>query len=175
MNALQQNTAPLCNAYIYGATWDGQILLQGQLTERMAWEMRLNEKRNRTNKSGIKESYFVRAAASFDLFTIHEDSPHDIQHLEDKILKTWIGYAANTKKFKKVKFDHFQTGIHFILFGWKQANGATRIRTSIITHPEHLSQDNMRQAAISFMNNEAVKYPETLPPAFLDAFTIHRR
>lgn len=163
---MSNETLALSKAYIYGLTWDGSLLLQGQLTERMVWNMRLNEKRNRHQRRQTHEKYLLTAAAGFDL--LYQSSTLANDQLMDKILRTWLGYVANTKKFKKISTRHFQDGVHFVLFKWVDPSGETRMRTVVMTHPCHLSEANLQQVAYVFMNNEALKYPRTLPPAFLE-------
>lgn len=165
----------LSNSFVYGINWDGTVLLQGQLTARMAWQMMLTAKRIKKNKA-VAESYKQRAIDAFQLLEAYEDDP-SLSHItseaeklifEDKILKSWIGVATASSEFKRVKSSSFREGVHFIVIFHKDKEGKTVVNTYIVSNHEFINGQKLKLCAAAYFHQLAMQDPTLVPPSFLE-------
>lgn len=175
MSDTTSSNISLSNSYVYGINWDGSILLQGQLTARMAWQMMLTAKRVKKNKA-IGSGYKQRAIDGFQLLKAYSDdpslnpdcSPEAMEKLEDKILRTWISCAASSKEFERVKSASFNEGVHFIVIFHHDHKGEVVVNNYIVSNREFISGQKIKLCAQTYFHQLASLDPTLVPTPFLE-------
>ncbi|RYY74582.1 MAG: hypothetical protein EOO52_13540 [Gammaproteobacteria bacterium] len=174
MNEVTEKQPKMSNAFIYGVNWDGTVLAKGQLTERMAWQMMLTSKRARAQRV-IAESYLNRSIEAFRLLssvtetrTLSSTSAVSQQVLDEQILKTWVGLAATSVQFRRVRSSSYEEGVHFMIFFHTASDGQAIANIYIVSHRELISDDTVKRCASTFFHQLAMKDPKLCPTGFIE-------
>lgn len=156
----------LSGTFLYQIYWDGHCLTRGQLTNRTIWQMRKMSRKYKEKRVKKLTDAKSPVVGGFELMMQVSGNPGLIEQFAPGVLKACSDYFTYTQHFSFIKKPMFQSGIHLILIGWHLDDGSMRIKTTAVSHPKMLTDENLFVVANEFMATEAKKHPTTLPKLF---------
>lgn len=157
----------LSNTYLYGATWDGEILLQGRLTTGSLFNIAKKEKEGRNKREKFLEIAKPRAVGGFELAMQLITVQGDLNASAPIILSAWTDYIAHTKKYAQLNEYRHTEGVHIVLIGWYGPDGALHLKTNIALHDRKLTADQVSHVCKCTMSEVYHSNPHIMPPAYV--------
>lgn len=156
----------LSDTYVYGATWDGELLLQGRLTAGSVFSLAREEKRYRSQREKALKVKRSRAVGGFELAMQLVSTKTELETSAPLIIEAWMNYAAHTKIYSQLNQYRHKEGVHIVILGWYLKDGSLKLKTEIALNEHRLTPEQIKHVAYCGLEKAYAEAPDSMPEGY---------